>query len=145
MKVKMKNEGFCKKSLQKGLLPSAIALVLLFFMAPVVKGMDPAEQSEEGWTVVKSKKKKKTEKNYVVAVMDYEKTMEEIANGSIYVPHPVTVYSDILNSAKAKISETTRGGEQARHICSHRAGCRIGCRCDQDYSSKNRSLLFPQR
>src|SRR3990170_969246 len=34
------NKSFCKKSGQKGLLPSAIAFMLLFLMVPVVKGME---------------------------------------------------------------------------------------------------------
>ena len=50
-------------------------------------------------------KKKKIEMHYVVAVVDYEKTMESISDGTIYVPQPVSVYTDILASSMSTISE----------------------------------------
>ncbi len=50
-------------------------------------------------------KKKKITNNYVVAVVDYEKTMESISNGSMYIPHPVTAYTDILNGFMSKTTE----------------------------------------
>jgi|GEM_PF-395286 len=52
-----------------------------------------------------ARKSKKEEKSYIVAVKDYEKTMEDIASGKIYVSSYKDEYPQILNNAKAKVSE----------------------------------------
>ena len=48
--------------------------------------------------------KKNVQKNYVVAVKDYEKTMEAIANGSMYVQTFKDEYPAILNNALSKVT-----------------------------------------
>jgi hypothetical protein len=49
-----------------------------------------------------AKEAKKTERTYIVAVKDYEKTMEAIANGTMYVSQYKDYYPEFFANSKAK-------------------------------------------
>lgn len=48
------------------------------------------------------KTKKNVEKTYIVAVKDYDKTMEAIANGTMYVSQYKDYYPEFFKNCKAK-------------------------------------------
>jgi uncharacterized protein (UPF0335 family) len=52
-----------------------------------------------------ARKSKKEEKSYIVAVKDYEKTMEDISSGKLYVSSYKDEYPEVLDKAKAKVSD----------------------------------------
>ena len=49
-------------------------------------------------------KSKKGEVSYVIAIQDYEKTMENIANGTMYVSTNKDEYPAIIDNYKAKVT-----------------------------------------
>jgi hypothetical protein len=50
-------------------------------------------------------KTKKIEKTYIVAVKDYDKTMEAITNGTMYVSQYKDIYPELFNNSMAKAGD----------------------------------------